>query len=267
MTSSTATRPSVATTRTPLVGPERTWSEIVGALAHAQKSNRNAQAYSRWVNRPLGRVIAATAYKVGLTPNQISLISAAFSFTGILLIATLPPSWTLGPTVAALLVLGYAFDSADGQVARLRGGGSLAGEWLDHVIDAVKTTSLHLAITVMWVRHLDGWPLASALIPVLFALQATVFYFATIVTDLLLRAAGAKKSAAPPQGEKAPVLTSLLGIPVDYGVLCLLMAFLGWYPLWRVGYTVLAVIGTLMLLMQSVRWFLRMQRADRMSPV
>lgn len=264
MTATVSSRRAPSPARTPLIGRERPWGEVVDALARAQKSNRNAQAYSRWVNRPLGRLIAATAYKAGLAPNQISAISAVLSFSGILLIATLTPSWTTGVVVALLLVLGYATDSADGQVARLQGGGSLAGEWLDHVIDAVKVTSLHLAVTVMWVRHLDGWPLNSALIPLLFTLQASVFYFAIIVTDLLLRGAGAgAKATTPPQaGEKAPILGSLLGIPVDYGVLCLSMALLGWYPAWRLVYTALAVIGTLLLLAQLVRWFLRMRRAD-----
>lgn len=116
----------------------------------------------------------------------------------------------------------------------------------------------------MWVRHLEGWPLWSALIPLLFTLQATVFYFAIIVTDLLERGAGVKKAATPPAGERAPVLTSLLGIPVDYGVLCLVMVLLGWYPVWRLAYTALAVLGTALLLMQLVRWFLRIRRADAM---
>ncbi len=263
MTTTTTPR-SAAPTRTPLIGRDRPWGEVVGALAHAQKSNRNAQAYSRWINRPLGRLIAATAYRIGLTPDQISLVSAALSLAGILLIATLTPSWRTGIVVACLLAAGYATDSADGQVARLRGGGTLAGEWLDHVIDAVKVTSLHLAVTVMWVRHLEGWPLWSALIPLLFTLQATVFYFAIIVTDLLERGAGVKKAATPPAGERAPVLTSLLGIPVDYGVLCLVMVLLGWYPVWRLAYTALAVLGTALLLMQLVRWFLRIRRADAM---
>ena len=47
-----------------------------------------------------------------------------------------------------LLVVGYAFDAADGQLARLRGGGIIAGEWLDHMVDAIKVASLHLAVLV-----------------------------------------------------------------------------------------------------------------------
>ena len=100
-----------------------TWRQLRRDLATAQKSNRNAPAYSRWVNRPLGRIFAATAFKLGLTPNQVTAISAVFTFAGIGVLATGTPSWWLGVLVAALLVLGYALDSADGQLARLRGGG------------------------------------------------------------------------------------------------------------------------------------------------
>lgn len=98
-----------------------------------------------FVNRPVGRVIAAGAFTVGLVPNQVSLISAAFTFTGIVLLATVPPSIVLGVVVWLLLAIGYAWDSADGQVARLRGGGSLAGEWLDHVLDSTKLVALPIA--------------------------------------------------------------------------------------------------------------------------
>ena len=46
-------------------------------------------------------------------PNQVSLISAAFTFTGIVLLATVPPSIVLGIIVWLLLAVGYAWDSAD----------------------------------------------------------------------------------------------------------------------------------------------------------
>jgi len=66
-----------------------------------------------------------------MTPNAITAISAMFSAAAILLIALAEPQWWSGLAVWLLLALGYAFDSADGQLARLRGGGSPAGEWLD----------------------------------------------------------------------------------------------------------------------------------------
>ena len=114
-------------------------------LAAAQKGATGAPAYSRFVNRPLGRVFAALAFHAGLTPNAVTAVSAACTGTGIVLLAVRPPSWGLGIAITACLVLGYALDAADGQLARLRGGGSPAGEWLDHMVDAAKASGLHLA--------------------------------------------------------------------------------------------------------------------------
>jgi phosphatidylglycerophosphate synthase len=243
--------------RTALIARSRPWGEVRRALSAAQKSNRNAPAYSRWVNRPLGRVFAASAYKLGLSPNAISLISASFTFSGIALIATATPSLWLGVTIAALLVVGYALDSADGQVARLQGGGSLAGEWLDHVLDSFKTTSFHLAVVVMWVRNLEGWDLWTTVVPFVFTLQASVWFFTIILTDLLMRAAGRKQQTLAIDEGRQPIWTSLLGIPADYGFLCLVMALLGWYPGWRWIYLLLAAANVVLLGLQLARWYRR----------
>src|SRR3954447_9411537 len=149
---------------------------IVAQLAGAQKSNRGAAGYSRWVNRPFGRQLAAVSYLAGLRPNQVSAISAVFTFSAIVAMATVRPTWTSAVLVTAGLVVGYAFDSADGQVARLRGGGSAAGEWLDHVFDAVKASLFHIAVAIAWFRFYDFEHPAMLLIPLAFAVVASVFF-------------------------------------------------------------------------------------------
>ncbi len=132
------------------------WTDALHRLGAAQKGHaRGAPAYSVYVNRRIGRVLAATAYVWGWTPNGVTAVSAVFTFTGILLLCVVPVSPWLGVVVALLLALGYAWDSADGQLARLRGGGSVAGEWLDHFVDAVKIASLHLAVVIGLFRFTD----------------------------------------------------------------------------------------------------------------
>ena len=54
--------------------------------------------------------------------------------------------------MSVLLASGYVMDSVDGQLARLRGSGSLSGEYLDHTVDCVKTATLHLAVLISWYR-------------------------------------------------------------------------------------------------------------------
>ena len=122
------------------LGTPAGFSEALRRLRRVQKSSRGAPAYSLYVNRPLGRVFAAAAYQsADAQPGDV--ISATSPSAGWWCSRSLRPSLPVGVLVAACWSLGYALDSADGQLARLRGGGSLLGEWLDHMIDSVKVVA------------------------------------------------------------------------------------------------------------------------------
>jgi phosphatidylglycerophosphate synthase len=241
-------------------------AEIVRRLAGAQKSNRGAAGYSRWVNRRLGRQIAAVAYLRGLTPNAVTAISATFTFAAIIVFATVRPVWASAIPVALGLVLGYAFDSADGQVARLRGGGSPQGEWLDHVFDALKASAFHIAVAVMWFRFYHLRHAATLLIPLGFAVVMSVFFFAMVLSDMLRRIARAQAGATAVTtaslnpDEAAPVLRSLIVLPNDYGVLCLVMVLTPLHTAFVVVYTLLFAANVLFLLAGCARWFVEMGR-------
>ncbi|GAA2726835.1 CDP-alcohol phosphatidyltransferase family protein [Cellulomonas aerilata] len=240
--------------------PTEPLADIVARLARAQKSNRGAAAYSRWVNRPVGRYIAALAYRQGLTPNQVTLISAVLTFSGLAVIALVRPTPAVGVLIALLLMAGYAFDAADGQLARLRGGGSAAGEWLDHVVDGTKIAIIHLAVLISWYRWYDLPDERLLLVPMLFAVQASVFFFALILTEQLRRsAAGTTPSSRPASSEPAPYLRSLVVLPGDYGLLCVVFALIGFSRVFVVLYGALAVINTLFLLAGAVRWYREMR--------
>ena len=238
---------------------------LVKQLSTAQKSNRGAAGYSRWVNRPLGRQLAAGAHLAGLSPNQISTLSAVFTYTSIALMASVAPTWPSSITVVLLLVIGYALDSADGQVARLRGGGSPAGEWLDHVFDAVKLATFHLAVAICWFRYFDLKRPAAILIPLTYSAVATVFFFAITLADMLrrierLRAGGTGVTTASVNpDERAPILRSLVVLPNDYGVLCLTMMLLPLHTTFTIVYTVLLAANVVFLGVGCVRWFREMQ--------
>lgn len=248
---------------------DETRGDVVRRLAGAQKSNRGAAGYSRWVNRPVGRQLAALAYLAGLGPNAVSLLSAACSYTAIVLIAVLQPTWISSVCLVLLLLLGYALDSADGQVARLRGGGSPAGEWLDHVLDAVKLATFHGAVAICWYRHFalpgDGW----LVVPLAFGAVASVFFFATILSDMLRRVARAGDglpdvtTARANPDEPAPALRSLLVLPNDYGVLCLVMVLLAVPDVFRWTYLALLVVNVGYLLIAGVRWYREMLALGR----
>jgi phosphatidylglycerophosphate synthase len=231
-------------------------------LSSAQKGAVGAPAYSRFVNRKLGRLLAALAFHSGLTPNMVTGISAAFTGSGIAVLALSRPSWTTGLGVTACLVLGYAFDAADGQLARLRGGGSPAGEWLDHMVDALKIASLHLALLVGLYRSEPAQRDAWLLLPVGFSIVSVVLFFGTLLNESLRAQHGAVTRAA--RSEQRPgVLRSLLVVPTDYGLLCLVFFLLGAPRVFLSVYAVLFVATAVYLALASVKWFAEM---GRLSP-
>ncbi|WP_082556801.1 CDP-alcohol phosphatidyltransferase family protein [Modestobacter sp. Leaf380] len=243
-------------------------ADTVRRLAGAQKGAQGAPAYSRFVNRPFGRVLAAVAFHRGLTPDAVTGLSAVCTAAGLAVVALAPHDWATGVLVAALLVLGYALDSADGQLARLRGGGSPAGEWLDHAVDSAKVVAVHLCVLIGLYRTGSLDP-AWLLVPLGFAVVAVTHFSLTLLNEALRAQHGAKTRAARAgTGERPSVLRSLLVAPTDYGVLCLVFVLLGATPLFLGAYGLLALGTTGYLLLALPRWRNEMAalgRRDRTS--
>lgn len=235
-------------------------------LRAAQKTGVGAPAYSLYVNRPLGRIFAAAGFQVGMTPNQVTAVSGIFTFAGIALLPLLVPSWWSGVLIAVLLVVGYALDSADGQLARLRGGGSMAGEWLDHMFDSAKNTMVHLAVLVAAYRF---FPLSSRLwliVPLVFTVVSVVLFFGMLLNDQLARVHRARHQLAAPSREGRTPLRTLMKVPTDYGFLALSFVLLG-LPLVFFGlYSLLALGSAGYLAVVARKWFYDVDALDRFVP-
>jgi phosphatidylglycerophosphate synthase len=230
------------------------YSAVVRRLADAQKpAARSAPAYSRFVNRRIGRYIAAWAFRAGLSPNAVTAISAVWTFGAISVLILAPPSWLSGVAVSLGLLIGYAFDSADGQVSRLQGSSSLAGEWLDHMVDAVKASTIPIALAIGFYRF-DVVPVAWLLVPLAFAIISAVLFFCMILTEQLRRQHSRLPLAAEATGNWS-WLRAILVVPMDYGVLCLSFILLGAVPVFVLVYTFLFVASTVFLLLAAVKWF------------
>lgn len=233
-----------------------TFQQAHAQLSHAQKGHaRGAPAYSVYVNRRVGRLLAAIAYSLRLSPNAVTGVSAAHTFLGIILLILAPAAPWSGIVVALLLALGYAWDSADGQVARLTGQGSPAGEWLDHFVDAIKIASLHLAVLVGAWFHTpmrDTWWLA---VPLVFSVVATVTFFGMLLNDLIKSGHGGVSTHARGGGTLG---RSLLLLPTDFGIVCLVFLVWGWPFLFFWLYSALAAASLMFLLLAAVKWFREM---------
>jgi phosphatidylglycerophosphate synthase len=229
-------------------------AETLQKLSAAQKGAHGAPAYSRFVNRRLGRVLAALAFHARLTPNAVTGISAVFTATAIAVLALVPPTWATGAAVSGCLVVGYAFDAADGQLARLRGGGSPAGEWLDHMVDAVKTSSLHLAVLISAYRFGIVETGALLLVPIGYCIVAAVLFFGTMLNEALRERHGVP-TRAERTVERPNLLRSLVVLPVDYGLLCWVFLLLGAPALFFGAYSALFLATAVYLALACGKWF------------
>ena len=95
---------------------------------------------SIWVTRNVsyrvGAWIAYYAYKLGLSPNTISLLSGLITVLSAMLAIWIGQgSWVAGVVLVLGLQIGYAFDCADGPLARATGGGSSFGMLMDKLVD------------------------------------------------------------------------------------------------------------------------------------
>ncbi|MET0859781.1 MAG: CDP-alcohol phosphatidyltransferase family protein [Microbacterium sp.] len=250
--------------------PAEGYGETVRRLASAQKrAAPGAPPYSIYINRKVGRYLAAWAYRRGLTPNMVTMISAVFTFTGLALVALIPPEPWLGVVVWFALALGYAFDSADGQVARLRGGGSASGEWLDHIVDCVKIACLHGVVLISMYRFFDIPNDAWLLVPVGYGAVASVSFFAMILNDQLKANRGSVATTGPaaaPSGRRSWLRSALL-LPTDYGILCGVFLLLGAPILFFVAYALMALANAGHLVLALAKWFGDMRALDREAEV
>ncbi|MDX3762784.1 CDP-alcohol phosphatidyltransferase family protein [Streptomyces sp. AK02-04a] len=222
-------------------------------LRSAQKAAKGVSLYSRHINRPAGRVLAAAACRMGLRPNQVTVISAVCSFSAVGSLACTRPSWALAFTVYVCLALGFAFDSADGQLARLRRESSAVGEWLDHVVDCAKITALHAAVLISFYRFFDLPGRRWLLLPLGFQFTAVLVFFGGLLTDKL-KPKAAKGTATEPFAAPSPVRALAL-LPVDYGVFCAVFLLLGNERAFLVGYAALFAVHALFLAAFMAKWF------------
>ncbi|GAA4067376.1 CDP-alcohol phosphatidyltransferase family protein [Streptomyces shaanxiensis] len=228
-------------------------SEIFDVYRHlsaAQKSSKGVSLYTRFVNRPAGRMLAAMAYRSEITPNQVTVLGACFTFPALAAVALLPPSPVMAVMVFAALALGFALDAADGQLARSRSTESARGEWLDHVVDTVKIMGVHMAVLVSFYRFFDLSGDAFLVVPMAFQLAAVVILFGGILTEKLKRQTGRVAAPAPPSTLRAVVL-----LPVDYGMVCVSFLFLADQDLFLGVYCALLVAHVLFAGAFLVKWF------------
>ncbi|MEO2098390.1 MAG: CDP-alcohol phosphatidyltransferase family protein [Brachybacterium sp.] len=220
------------------------FSESMSRLDAAQKSGVGVPAYTRWVNRRVARYLCAFAASMGATPAAVSIASIVVTFSGLGLFLALHRTPLLAGLVAAfLLALGYALDSADGQLARLQGSSSLQGEWLDHTLDSIRIPAVHLTIGAGFLLH--GAP-ALVVVAALFTVVASASFLSQIL------GASLRDRSQKDQATVRPFQSWLL-LPADTGVLCWIFVLWAALPLFGAAYLALFATNFLHIMLSTRR--------------
>lgn len=225
--------------------PQRmTFGESMRRLDAAQKPGAGVPAYTRWVNRRAARYLCAAAERAGATPTAVSVLSILVTLSGLgafLVLHQIP--LLAGLLAAALLALGYALDSADGQLARLQQSSSLRGEWLDHTLDAVRLPAVHLTVAVGFL--FQGAPVL-AVIAAIFSVAASAAFLSQNVGGLL-------RDRSETSRIKVRRHQSWLLLPADPGVLCWIFILWAVLPVFGAMYLALFTANTLHITLSARR--------------
>jgi phosphatidylglycerophosphate synthase len=130
----------------------------------------------RNVERPLSRMLSRRLARTPVTPNQITLVSAAVGLAAAPFFLSAAPLWQ---TVGALLFLAHSIlDGCDGELARLRFQESRWGGILDFWGDNVVHAAIFGCMALGWSRAIGAdWPLGLGATAVLGALGSASFVY------------------------------------------------------------------------------------------
>lgn len=241
-------------------------SALLASMASAQKKRHGASLYLLWVNRPLGRLLAAIAYKRNLTPSAVTLAGGVITYAACGVIAINGESQLWAIVAAIALMIGYALDSADGQLARISGKTSLSGEFLDRCIDMGKFVLLHASIVAVLLRSDEVSGPLVGLAGTVFLASLVVQSFASILrTELSKRKpSDVLRSNASEYGLKDR-FKSVFYLGKEYGTVCVFVAFLPLSVPFFTGYVILALITLGTALLFVVKWHGELLALDQVA--
>jgi phosphatidylglycerophosphate synthase len=116
----------------------------------------------RFFSRPVARLLVVLLARTPITPNGVTVLAACCGVAAGASLYLLQGAWAAG-WLTAFLVL----DCADGQLARLRGGGSYLGRAVDGLGDYATGSAVHLGL--LWWLIETGLPVWAALLLVVAA--------------------------------------------------------------------------------------------------
>lgn len=135
-------------------------------MAEFYATNRGGGLFSEALSQRLGARIALAAYRLDATPTALTLINLVLGLAvSAAVVALAPavargdaPAWVVGLVALVGWQLAYAFDCADGQLARVTGRTSAAGARLDVLCDVAAQIALVTALAATVVAQRPATP-------------------------------------------------------------------------------------------------------------
>jgi phosphatidylglycerophosphate synthase len=174
-------------------GPPITLQEAKRRSREYETSRATPNSYGHLVMRRFSPLVSWFIVRyTGLSADAVTGLSIASGTVAGLLVATADP----GAFVVAivLLQLAYLFDTADGEVARMRGSAGRRGVYLDLIGHVIQNRALFIGAALLLVRVTAGAPWA---LVVAFAALAFAAPFGVFARQQVLRAGGYDEHGQP----------------------------------------------------------------------
>jgi phosphatidylglycerophosphate synthase len=135
-------------------------------LADFYAVNKGGGLFSEATGQWLGAALATAGARLGLAPTLLTLFNLAIALATAVTVVLLAepvaagsvPAWPVGLVALVGWQLAYAFDCADGQLARVTGQTSPAGARTDILCDVAAQIALVTALATVAVAQRPGTP-------------------------------------------------------------------------------------------------------------
>ncbi|MTI95310.1 MAG: CDP-alcohol phosphatidyltransferase family protein [Firmicutes bacterium] len=190
--------------------------QIFQRIEQGYAGKRAGLLYTRYVSRKFAMLFTALFFKLNISPNIVTVLSAVFALSGAGVLFLPVGSVSSAIIMLIFLQVSYALDSADGQLARLLDKPSPIGAWFDLLMDRI-TGFLVTAALLYWYWEQDmfsGFPqFYGIFVFVMFA--NLTFSYATNLKGLVIK--------AKPGPGKSSLLKELVLAPSDTGIFYLIL--------------------------------------------
>ena len=191
-------------------------------LYNSQKKGAGTPAYTRFVNRWLGRLLASFLASFKISPNSVSLLSGIITFISFIMFLVIDEiKFANSLILVFFLYFAYALDSADGQLARLLNRQSKQGEWLDHTLDAIKIPLSH-GVAIFFIYKHKAINVEWIIFYIIILSFASAIFLSGILKSKLI---SKNEFLRDENNEKNSIVRSFLTLPLDFGILISLFLF------------------------------------------